>query len=211
MFIVKKRSEIIRFGLFVALAALMAWFVLTRNALFRTSQAPTPKTGTAVQQTAAGAGKGATAKPGTAAGQGAQVVTGKQAQTAAGKPAPASAGVGTGASYLAEYRIEREQQRAARQEQLMAMINNPNVAEEARRAASDQLMQVQKQSAMEAMAEMSLKADGFPDVLVVLSDQTAEVRIRGVAGLTAQQQMQIVDTVSSVTGVKSAYVRVKEL
>jgi stage III sporulation protein AH len=182
VFIVKRKSEIVRFGLFLALAGLMAWFVMSRSELFRTSRTP----GAAGDQ------------------QQAAALPRKQGPNTERKGTP---DLSTGANFLAQYRIEREQQRSAREEQLLALIDNPNVADDARKAASEELRTAQQRAALETQAETILKAKGFADVLVMMTGGAAQVMIRG-AVLSDQQQMQVVYTVSNVTGVKPAFIAV---
>jgi stage III sporulation protein AH len=185
VFLVRKRSEIVRFGLFLALAGLMAWFVASRAELF--------------QNTAA--------RPGAFAP--ADVAENEKPDQ--GQPSDnrrvVEAAPSDGAAFFAEFRIDREQMRAARAEQLQAMIDNPNVDADTRKAAAGDLRAVQRMAALESQAETMVKAKGFTDVVVMLTEQSVQVVVRA-AGLTPQQAMQVLDTVSRVTGMKPAAIAV---
>ena len=181
MFIVKRGSEIVRFGIFVLIAGLMVYFIYSRSELFQSSAAKPsePK---------------APAK-----------VTAKQ-------PAPANATAlpvvsPDGSNFFAQFRIDREQQRSARQEELQAMIDNPNIDGDTRKAAAGELRTVQRLAALENQAETMVKAKGFGDVVVMLTEQSAQVVVRS-ASLTPQQAVQVLDTVSRLTGVKPSAIAV---
>ncbi|HLN65188.1 MAG TPA: SpoIIIAH-like family protein [Symbiobacteriaceae bacterium] len=181
MFIVKRRGEIARFGIFLLMAGLMVYFIFSRSELFQ-STAARPQEPKAP----------------------AKVTTGLPT------PAPASAtpAVATdGSNFFAQFRIDREQQRSARQEELQAMIDNPNIDGDTRKAAAGELRTVQRLAALENQAETMVKAKGFGDVVVMLTEQSAQVVVRA-ASLTPQQAVQVLDTVSRLTGVKPSAIAV---
>lgn len=177
MFIVRHKNEMIRFGLFLALVALMVYYLASRTELWRSSKAEVRQEQPAAKSAVPRAGEQDIRK------------------------------VQDGAGFFAQYRIDREQQRSARQEELNQMVSNPNVDAEVKKAAAEELRLVQRYAALESQAETMVRAKGFADAVVMLSDSGAQVIVKG-ADLTAQQTMQVLDTVSRVTGVKSGAIQV---
>lgn len=182
MMIVKKRGELARFGLFLVLAGLMAYFVASRAELFRSS------------------GRPADPDP---AGRQAQV-TMPALESEGDKP---PAGISDGANFFAQFRIDREQMRSARREELQVMVDNTNVDAEVRKGASAELRTVQRLAALETQAETMVRAKGFQDVVVLLTESTGQVVVR-TASLSPQQAMQVLDTVRRLTGLKPAAIQV---
>lgn len=169
MFIVKKRSELVRFGLFLALAGAMAWFVASRFNTWRVSQ-------------------------------------GDVAPDLNPPPSDTTPVVGaepTGADFFADFRLERSRQRSALQASLKEVIGNPGTADDVRKEAQQQYLALSRQAAQEDTAESMLKAKGFTDVVVKISQGTAEVVVKG-AGLSNEQYLQVVEMVARVTGVKQS-------
>jgi len=181
VFIVKKRSEVVRFGLFLILAGLLVWFVLGRFERWRLSQEP--------EAEALPTGGPVVAVP----------------VTAGDSLAPAA--FTDGRDYFAEFRMERERTRGALGERLKELIDSPAASAEVRKQASEQYLKLTQATALESQAESMVKARGFEEVVVHLSAESAHVVVKG-ASISQQQFLQVVDVVSRITGVKSSAISV---
>lgn len=184
-FVVKKRSELLRFGLFLVVVGLLAWYVAGRVDLWRLSRRATEHAALA------------SASPGTA--------------MPARAEAPAGAGAldptDDGRDYFAEYRMARERTRGALGERLKELMESAHTPDSARQQATEQYLKLGQNAALESQAEALVMARGFEDVIVYLADGSAQVVVRA-AQLSQQQFLQVVDTVSRVTGVKSSAITV---
>ncbi|MGE5674251.1 MAG: SpoIIIAH-like family protein [Mycobacterium leprae] len=183
MFIVKKRSELIRFGLFLLLAGLLAYYVAGRFTLWRATAAP----------------NAATNSPGVVAGP---IIVGPQ-----GKDLVEQAREATGSTdFFAESRMNRERNRGALRSTLQEVMQSQSVDPVVRKQASEQYLAVGRIASLEDEAENLIRARGFEDVLVHLTDgssASAQVVVKG-KQLTQEQYMQIVDMVSKIGNVKPA-------
>lgn len=187
MFIVKKRSELMRFALFLVLLGLIVWFVSARVDLWRVSERPAADGAPTI-------GPLLSAPPPSQAGEEAE-------------PAAASLDLSDGQDYFAEYRIDRERTRGALGERLKELMESPAASEDVRKQASEQYLALGQAAALESRAEAMVKARGFDDVIVHLADGSAQVVVKAKA-LTQQQVIQVMDTVSRITGVKSSSITV---
>ena len=182
MFIVKRRADLIRFGLFLLLAGLMAYFISGKAALWQATMGRR----TAEHETAPEA---APYMP-------------KVAPRAAEAEAP-----GDGRDYFAAARMDRQRERSVREEQLLALINNPNVDVANKARATEELQVVQRLAILEDKAERNVRDLGFQDVVVNLTESAAIVAVKA---KTHSQQMalQVQDRVSRITGIKVTAVSV---
>lgn len=211
MFIVKKRSEILRFGLFLVLVGALVWFVMGRASLWRLSARPTERAVPTGSPLVTATPVGATANTaGTAANPGGKAAKpGAQPATPA-QPATGASGLdllADGRDYFAEYRIDRERTRGALGERLKELMDSASAPEYARQQATEQYLKLSQTAALESQAEALVKARGFDDVIVHLAEGSAQVVVRA-AQISQQQFLQVVDTVSRVTGVKSSAITV---
>lgn len=189
----KKRSELMRFGIFVLLLGLIVWFVTGRVDLWRSSEAEVVKEAAPVSSPLVTASP--VSKDSVPAGE-------------AQRPATASSlDLSDGRDYFAEYRIDRERTRGALGERLKELMESQSAAEEVRKQASQEYLLLSQTAAKESRAEAMVKARGFDDVIVHLTEGTAQVVVKA-RSLTQQQVVQIIDTVSRTTGVKSSAVTV---
>jgi len=194
MFFVTRRSDLVRFGLFVLLAAFLVWFVAGRVEEWRLSEAGS---GGAAETALEGAGMAPS--PGGA----------PPSKDADAVPAAGVRGldVGEGRDYFAEYRIDRERTRGALSERLLELMQSEAASEEVRRQASEEYLALGQRAALESQAEAIVKARGFDDVIVQLAEDSAQVVVKA-ASLTEQQVLSILDAVSRVTGVKTTAISV---
>lgn len=174
MFIVKKRAEVARFGLFLLLIGLMAFFFVSRMEQWRLSKAM------------AGVGQPALN------------------ELLSEQPA---AQVSDGKDYFAIARMERAVSRDAWRETLREMIDSPSTDAAVKKQAGEEYLAVAKLTSLEAMAENLLRGKGYDEVLVTISEGSAQVVVKA-QKLTETQARQIADSVARVTGLKLTQVNV---
>lgn len=104
--------------------------------------------------------------------------------------------------YFTSAKLSREQTRAQNKETLMNIVNNDSIASADKKAAVKEVAQITENSEKENAAELMLKAKGFEDAMVSLSDGSVDV-IVDADGLTQQQIAQIEDIVSRKTSVSA--------
>ena len=107
----------------------------------------------------------------------------------------------TGAStYMAQAKVGREQIRSQNKEMLLEIINNSELSETERQDAVATMVNMTDMVEKEAAAELLLEAKGFPDVVVNLTGETADIVVPA-ASLEDSQRAQIEDIVSRKTGI----------
>lgn len=107
----------------------------------------------------------------------------------------------TGAStYMAQARINREQIRSQNKETLLEIINNGELSETERQSAIESMVNMTDLVEKEAAAELLLEAKGFPDVVVNLTGETADIVVPKTE-VDDASRAQIEDIVKRKTGV----------
>ena len=82
----------------------------------------------------------------------------------------------TGASgFVAEAKVSREQVRSANKETLLEIINNENLGEEQKQEAVNSMVNMPNLAEQEEAAELLLDAQGFQNVVVNLTGDSADV------------------------------------
>jgi stage III sporulation protein AH len=180
MIIVKRRAELVRFGLFLLLIGLMTFFVSSRLEAWRLSMQAS------VELPVQG-----------------PILTDPDPHL----PGPATREPQAVSDFFADYRMEREQNRSALRETLREVMDHESIDPEARKRASLQYIRAGEIAAMENQAESMLRAKGFTEVAVFLTEGAAQVVVQA-HDLTQQQYLQVVDLVSRVTSVKASAVQV---
>jgi stage III sporulation protein AH len=175
MFIVKKKAEVVRLGLFLALMGAMAYFIATHADVWRTSEQPAQ----------------------SAKAAGAPIVTGLQEANLL-DVVQAKA---LNEDFFADYRLKRDQDRDSLREVLREVLNSQNLDSDAKRQAGAQLLEVGRLANLENQAESLVRAKGFEDVLVHIGSDSAQVVVRS-KPLTDQQAMTVMDMVSKIGGIK---------
>ena len=107
---------------------------------------------------------------------------------------------GTGAGITAQAKVNREQVRSKNKEVLLEIINNVNIADDQKQDAIDAMIHLTDISEREAAAEMLLEAKGFTDVVVNITDDTADVVVN-MADIVDAERAQIEDIMKRKTGV----------
>ena len=106
---------------------------------------------------------------------------------------------GTGISeYIAGVQLGREQIRAKNKETLMQIINSDQISEQEKQAAIQNLIGMTEVSEKENAAETLLKAKGFVDPVVSITDGKVDVVVNASA-LSDQERAQIEDIVKRKT------------
>lgn len=97
-------------------------------------------------------------------------------------------------SFCAAARLNREQTRSKNKETLNEIINNPNVAEDLKQNAINDLMNLTSISEKELAAETLLEAKGFANSVVSMNGDSVDVIIC-LESITESQKAQIEDIV----------------
>lgn len=105
-----------------------------------------------------------------------------------------------GADYFASAKLTREQSRAKNKETLMEIINNDKISSKDKKSAIRQVAELTEDAQMESAAELMLEAKGFPDAVVSIEKDGADVIVNA-KQLTEQQLAQISDIVTRKTDI----------
>lgn len=106
----------------------------------------------------------------------------------------------TSITSLASARLLKEQTRSQNREALLQIINNTNSDVASVQAATNSMIALTDIAERETSAEILLEAKGFSEVVVSITDGTADVVV-GLSELTSAQCAQIIDIVSRKTAV----------
>ena len=98
------------------------------------------------------------------------------------------------ADYIASVQLSREQVRAKNKDTLLNIINNSNIAEEAKQQAIQDMIKLTEIAEKENAAETLLMAKGFSDPVVSISSDKVDVVVNASA-ITDAQRAQIEDVV----------------
>ena len=101
---------------------------------------------------------------------------------------------------LSQAKVNREQIRSKNKELLLEVINNVNIADAQKQEAIDAMIHLTDISEREAAAEMLLNAKGFADVVVNITDDTADVVVN-MEEIGDAERAQIEDIMKRKTGV----------
>ena len=141
------------------------------------------------------------AMPESAESAGAEVSGQETAAAGIENPGEAVLTGGTGISeYIAGVQLGREQIRAKNKETLMQIINSDQISEEEKQTAIQNLIGMTEISEKENAAETLLKAKGFVDPVVSITEDQVDVVVNAVT-LTDPERAQIEDIVKRKTGI----------
>jgi len=125
-------------------------------------------------------------------------------QAPASIPATAASGEGRAGAktedFFAEYRLERERMRSRQVELLEGLADNSRSADETRRKAQEQLLEISRAMAREVEVEQLLRAKGFADAVVSFRDGAATVVVKA-PHLTGEEAVRISDLVGRGAGI----------
>ncbi len=102
--------------------------------------------------------------------------------------------------FAAEMKLNREQVRAKNKESFLEIINNTSIDEVQKQAAVDQMIKMTGIAEREAAAEMLLEAKGFANVVVSITDESADV-VLDMGEVTDAKRAQIEDIVKRKTSI----------
>ncbi|MCR4401739.1 MAG: SpoIIIAH-like family protein [Firmicutes bacterium] len=191
------------FALMVVVAVVLGVLIGTRNVQAPPEGAMDSASGGDVRQAAALTG-------GEESGSGLVTpdATKEEANARAGLPAVSETNT-TGDDFFAEYRLERTRARSRSIELLQQVLADESASEEAREAASAELVDLSKKTDAESEAEALIRARGYEDALVFVRGDTCDVVVSG-PELTRSDAEQIGDIVSRCLGVELANITIVE-
>ncbi len=123
-------------------------------------------------------------------------VTKKEKTTEPGEAVYTNAKV---SSYIASATLKREQARSKTKESLMEIVNSKNVTEKQRNEAIDKIMKLTEMAQMEVKAEDILKADGYENVIVNISENGVDV-VMDMKDVDDAMRAQVEDVVKRTSG-----------
>ena len=115
---------------------------------------------------------------------------------------PGEAVMASSMDYASEMKLAREQVRSKNKETLLEIINNTNIDEAAKQDALNQMVAMTDIAERENAAEMLLEAKGFTDVVVSITDNTADV-VLDMGEVTDAKRAQIEDIVKRKAGIEA--------
>ena len=101
-------------------------------------------------------------------------------------------------SYMVQARLNREQTRSKNKETLLEVINNKDLDENQKKKAVTSMTDLTKTTDMENTVETLLKAKGFEDVLVTITDKQVDVIVND-AEMDETKKAQIENVVKRKT------------
>src|SRR5690606_37991974 len=102
-------------------------------------------------------------------------------------------------NYYIEQRLSRDKLRANLIDRLNEIVNNDNTSDEMRNEAQKKIMDIGEVSQKELLIEGLVKAKGFDDVLVFLTEENARIVVSA-DELTEQDIAKILEVVITETG-----------
>ncbi len=123
-------------------------------------------------------------------------------QEAAENPGEAvlTSGAAETVDFAAEVKLNREQMRSQNKATLLEVINNTNISDEQKQQAIDAMVAMTDVAERENAAETLLEAKGFTDVVVSITDDSADV-VLNMGEVTDAKRAQIEDIVKRKTNV----------
>lgn len=106
----------------------------------------------------------------------------------------------TDADFFIDYKLERDRLRGQEADYLRELINNPNASEQSKKVAQNDLIELSKKVEKEMIAENLIKAKGFEDAILFLSEDFINIVVKS-DGLQAKDIAQITDAITKSTGV----------
>lgn len=117
---------------------------------------------------------------------------------------------GTSVSSAADMKFAREQVRSKNKETLQAIIDNANIDEAQKQDAINQMVAMTDAAEKENAAELLLEAKGFTDVVVSITDGSADV-VLDMGEVTDAKRAQIEDIVKRKTGIDAANIVITQI
>jgi stage III sporulation protein AH len=102
--------------------------------------------------------------------------------------------------FAAQVKLNREQIRSKNKETLLEIINNDSITDAQKQDAIDSMIAMTDVSERENAAELLLEAKGFSDVVVSITDDSADV-VLDMGDVTDAKRAQVEDIVKRKTGI----------
>lgn len=102
--------------------------------------------------------------------------------------------------FFIDYKLERDRLRSQEADYLRELINNSNASQQAKDKAQADLLQLSQKVEKEMIVENLIKAKGFEDAVIFLSNDFANIVVKSDA-LKPKEVAQITDIVTKTTGV----------
>lgn len=173
MIIVKKKAEIMRFGLFLVLAGGLLLYVMAKAQAWQRAERP--------------------GSVPTLASTGTQALP-------EGLPGHLDL---DGESYFADHRITRDQLAAAQREEYLTVMNDAKTDAETRKYVQQRYLALGAMEGKAKQAEQLIKARGYQDAAVSITEEESAAVVVKAPTISQAQFVQIVDLVSQVTGIRS--------
>lgn len=109
--------------------------------------------------------------------------------------------------YFETAKKEREAARTDAAETIEETLKSSNLSEEDKKATLSKLEEIAARAERESNMETLLKAKGFEQAVVVISDNSVSVVVRS-EGLTSAQTLQIQDIVTGVTNIPLSDIKI---
>ncbi|SDY48373.1 stage III sporulation protein AH [Proteiniborus ethanoligenes] len=110
-------------------------------------------------------------------------------------------------NYFTEYRLSRDKLRATLIDRLYEIINNENTNDEVRTKAQNEIISIGQVAELELSLEGLIKAKGYEDVLVFLSDDSVRVVV-SINELTEQDVAKIFEIVRNETSIDASNIKI---
>lgn len=108
-------------------------------------------------------------------------------------------------NFAVEAKLNREQVRSQNKEDLMEVINSTALSDKEKQAAVDKMVAMTDIAQRESDAEMLLEAKGFTDVVVSITEDSADV-VLNMGDVTDAKRAQIEDIVKRKTKVSAEHI-----
>lgn len=113
-------------------------------------------------------------------------------------------------SFLAEARLDREISRSAARETLSELIDNKNTGQSAREQAQKEVIDMAKIMDMETTAEGLIKAKGFEDAVIYISDGKVSAMVKA-DKLSGGDVSKIQEIITEITGIPAENIKIVEV
>jgi len=114
-------------------------------------------------------------------------------------------------NFAAEAKLSREQIRSKNKESLLEIINNKELEEASKQTAVEQMVKMTDVSEREEAAEMLLEAKGFTNVVVSITEDSADVVLNMGGEATDAKRAQVEDIVKRKTGVSAQNIIITQI
>lgn len=108
---------------------------------------------------------------------------------------------------LAQAKLNREQLRASSEEELMNIINNKDLTEDAKKTAVEQYSKLKDISEKEVAIELLLSAKGFDNSVVSISENSVDAVLE-VVELSEKDKAQVEDIIKRKTGFEASQISI---